>query len=98
MTGAALKADTGHYGYWPYQGRPKIRWPGNARVAFWVASADNDDGVFHCWCVRRAHVPSRPLLALRSGHRKHGVAQLVLALGLEGIACTFDVAHFLVLR
>ena len=29
--------DPGLYDYLPYPGRPKIRWPGNARVAFWVA-------------------------------------------------------------
>ena len=27
----------GAYDYWPYEDRPKIRWPGGARVAFWVA-------------------------------------------------------------
>jgi len=32
-----MKADPGFYDYWPYQGRPKIEWPGGARVAFWVA-------------------------------------------------------------
>jgi len=32
-----MKADTGHYDYWPYLDRPKIRWPNGARVAFWVA-------------------------------------------------------------
>ncbi len=38
MSGAAtLKADTGHYDYWAYRNRPKIRWPNGARVAFWVA-------------------------------------------------------------
>ncbi|MDO5604303.1 MAG: polysaccharide deacetylase family protein [Paracoccus sp. (in: a-proteobacteria)] len=25
------------YDYWPYENRPKITWPGGARVAFWVA-------------------------------------------------------------
>lgn len=25
------------YEYWPYRNRPKIEWPGGARVAFWVA-------------------------------------------------------------
>lgn len=34
---AAPKADTGHYDYWAYRNRPKIRWPNGARVAFWVA-------------------------------------------------------------
>lgn len=29
--------DPGYYDYWPWEGRPKITWPGNARVAFWVA-------------------------------------------------------------
>jgi allantoinase len=32
-----MKEDPGYYDYWPYQGRPKIRWPNGARVAFWVA-------------------------------------------------------------
>ena len=34
---AALKSDPGLYDYWPYIGRPKLTWPGGARVAFWVA-------------------------------------------------------------
>lgn len=34
MTG---KADPGLYGYWPYDARPKITWPGGARVALWIA-------------------------------------------------------------
>lgn len=25
------------YDYWPYQGRPKIRWPGDKKLAFWIA-------------------------------------------------------------
>ena len=37
MSQSSLKADTGHYEYWPYQNRPKIRWPGGARLALWVA-------------------------------------------------------------
>ncbi|MCB1689103.1 MAG: polysaccharide deacetylase family protein [Halioglobus sp.] len=32
-----MKADPDFYDYWPYEGRPKIEWPGGARVAFWVA-------------------------------------------------------------
>jgi len=32
-----MKEDPGLYDYWPYEGRPKITWPGSARVAFWVA-------------------------------------------------------------
>ncbi len=32
-----MKEDTGHYGYWPYQNRPPIRWPNGARIAVWVA-------------------------------------------------------------
>jgi allantoinase len=32
-----MKEDPGLYDYWPYEGRPKITWPGGARVAFWVA-------------------------------------------------------------
>ena len=31
------KADPGLYDYWPYDSRPKIRWPGDARVALWIA-------------------------------------------------------------
>lgn len=30
-------ADLGLYDYLPYRGRPKITWPGGARVALWVA-------------------------------------------------------------
>lgn len=32
-----MSADPGLYGYLPYAGRPRIRWPNDARVAFWVA-------------------------------------------------------------
>lgn len=32
-----MKRDPGLYGYLPYPGRPRIEWPGGARVAFWVA-------------------------------------------------------------
>ena len=32
-----MKADPGFYDYWPYENRPRIEWPGGARVAFWVA-------------------------------------------------------------
>ena len=33
----APAADPGLYGYLPYAGRPKITWPGGARIAVWVA-------------------------------------------------------------
>lgn len=32
-----MKEDPELYDYWPYFRRPKIVWPGGARVAFWVA-------------------------------------------------------------
>ncbi|MFV8819348.1 polysaccharide deacetylase family protein [Haliea sp. E17] len=32
-----MQADPGLYDYWPWEGRPKISWPGGARIAFWVA-------------------------------------------------------------
>lgn len=32
-----MKRDPGLYDWWPYHGRPKIRWPNGARLAFWVA-------------------------------------------------------------
>jgi len=32
-----MKSDLKLYEYWPYEGRPKIRWPNGAKVAFWVA-------------------------------------------------------------
>ena len=32
-----MQEDPGLYDYWPYMNRPRIRWPGDARVAFWVA-------------------------------------------------------------
>ena len=32
-----MKEDPGYYDYWPYADRPKIQWPGGARLAFWVA-------------------------------------------------------------
>ncbi|MEM1111300.1 MAG: polysaccharide deacetylase family protein [Pseudomonadota bacterium] len=32
-----MREDPGLYDYWPWEGRPKLEWPGGARVAFWVA-------------------------------------------------------------
>jgi len=32
-----MKSDPGLYDYWPYVNRPKIRWPGDKKLAFWVA-------------------------------------------------------------
>lgn len=32
-----MKEDPGLYDYWAYDNRPKIRWPGDAKLAFWVA-------------------------------------------------------------
>ncbi|MFK7958076.1 MAG: polysaccharide deacetylase family protein [Lysobacterales bacterium] len=32
-----MKEDPGFYDYWPYENRPKITWPGGAKMAFWVA-------------------------------------------------------------
>ena len=32
-----MKAEPGLYGYWPYEGRPRIVWPGGAQIAVWVA-------------------------------------------------------------
>lgn len=32
-----MKQDPGYYDYWPYLNRPKISWPNNAKLAFWVA-------------------------------------------------------------
>lgn len=32
-----MREDPGLYDYWPYEGRPALRWPNGARVAFWVA-------------------------------------------------------------
>ena len=31
------RADHGLYDYWPYDARPRITWPGDARVALWIA-------------------------------------------------------------
>ena len=31
------RADPGLYDYWPYDARPRITWPGDARVALWIA-------------------------------------------------------------
>ncbi len=31
------RPDPNLYDYWPYQGRPKIEWPGGKRLAFWIA-------------------------------------------------------------
>lgn len=30
-------SDPNLYDYWPYEGRPKIRWPGGKKLAFWIA-------------------------------------------------------------
>ena len=30
-------ADPNLYDYWPYEGRPKIVWPGDKKLAFWIA-------------------------------------------------------------
>ena len=30
-----MKQDLGFYDYWPYENRPKIQWPGGAKLAFW---------------------------------------------------------------
>ena len=32
-----MLAEPGHYDYAPYTGRPKIVWPGGARIAVWLA-------------------------------------------------------------
>ena len=32
-----MKSDPGLYAYSPYEGRPRITWPGGARIAVWVA-------------------------------------------------------------
>jgi peptidoglycan/xylan/chitin deacetylase (PgdA/CDA1 family) len=32
-----MRREPGHYDYLPYNKRPKLEWPGGARVAFWVA-------------------------------------------------------------
>lgn len=32
-----MKESLGAYNYWPYQDRPKIKWPNGAKVALWVA-------------------------------------------------------------
>ena len=32
-----MKQDPGLYDYWPDNDRPKVSWPGGARLAFWVA-------------------------------------------------------------
>lgn len=31
-----MKEDPGFYDYWPYEDRPKIKWPNGAQIAFWV--------------------------------------------------------------
>ncbi|HHL42292.1 MAG TPA: polysaccharide deacetylase, partial [Hellea balneolensis] len=32
-----MKSDPNLYDYWPYANRPKIRWPGGKKLAFWIA-------------------------------------------------------------
>ena len=32
-----MLAEPGHYDYAPYSGRPRIVWPGGARIAVWLA-------------------------------------------------------------
>ncbi|MEX1250407.1 MAG: polysaccharide deacetylase family protein [Hyphomonas sp.] len=31
------QSDPNLYDYWPYEGRPKITWPGGKKLAFWIA-------------------------------------------------------------
>lgn len=31
------RSDPNLYDYWPYEGRPRIRWPGGKKLAFWIA-------------------------------------------------------------
>lgn len=35
--GSKMKKTLGAYDWWPYRDRPKVVWPGGARIAFWVA-------------------------------------------------------------
>lgn len=32
-----MHAEPNLYDYWPYRDRPKVRWPGGKKVAFWIA-------------------------------------------------------------
>jgi peptidoglycan/xylan/chitin deacetylase (PgdA/CDA1 family) len=32
-----MHADPNLYDYWPYDGRPKLKWPGGKKLAFWIA-------------------------------------------------------------
>ncbi|MEM9055601.1 MAG: polysaccharide deacetylase, partial [Pseudomonadota bacterium] len=32
-----MQTDPNLYDYWPYEGRPKITWPGGKKLAFWIA-------------------------------------------------------------
>lgn len=32
-----MHADPNLYDYWPYEGRPLVRWPGDKKLAFWIA-------------------------------------------------------------
>jgi len=32
-----MHSDPNLYDYWPYEGRPKITWPGGKKLAFWIA-------------------------------------------------------------
>ena len=32
-----MTADPNLYDYWPYRDRPKIVWPGEKKLAFWIA-------------------------------------------------------------
>lgn len=32
-----MKSDPNIYDYWPFENRPRIRWPGDKKLAFWVA-------------------------------------------------------------
>ena len=32
-----MHVDPNLYDYWPYEGRPKIEWPGGKKLAFWIA-------------------------------------------------------------
>jgi len=32
-----MQADPNLYDFWPYEGRPRIEWPGGKKLAFWIA-------------------------------------------------------------
>ena len=61
-----MREDPGLYDYWPYEGRPALRWPNGARVAFWVAPNPDDGGLQFAAIAFRGTVTVEDMKAVRA--------------------------------